>query len=186
MARTAPVLERRDGRAGPLPRVDTGRGVRGDARSRKAAGVTRRDRRSDTPRTTLSIFKELGGVIAQRVVGRPRFRVDEIDRVLHRPDCSDGRSREKPRLAQSAQTRRRVRGLAARASGLDPRCDGRRRQQTRSRNLSDGYSGRADTRDSADRSRRSPGSATGIDLPRGPRARMPRLHLPHSAPLGVL
>jgi hypothetical protein len=42
---------------------------------------------------TLSIFRDLGGVIAQTTTGRPRFRVTEIDEILHGADCADARSR---------------------------------------------------------------------------------------------
>jgi hypothetical protein len=42
---------------------------------------------------TLSIFRDLGGVIAQTTTGQPRFRVNEIDEILHRSDCADARSR---------------------------------------------------------------------------------------------
>lgn len=44
--------------------------------------------------STLSIFRELGGIAAHAVTGRPRFLISEVAAVLHRPDCADCPSRK--------------------------------------------------------------------------------------------
>lgn len=42
-----------------------------------------------------TIFRNLGGLLAQDLVGREFFAVAEIGRVLHRGDCTDERSRRR-------------------------------------------------------------------------------------------